>query len=123
MSRPITSRRFREAATLIRQEPGQWNDYGEWEPGAETRTGITLASSPLAPGAAQREDLPEGARIENSRRFWLEVEVAPVRTGEPATEGDVIEYADLRWRIKRVVDFRPHGFVEALGVREEGQDG
>ena len=122
MSRPITSRRFREAATLIRQEPGRWNDYGEWEEGAAQRTDIVLASSPLGLGA-RREDLPEGARIENSRRFYLEVEAAPVRTGEPATEGDVIEYADLRWRIKRVVDFRPHGFVEALGVREEGQDG
>ena len=122
MSRPITSPRFAETAVLIRQEEGTYNRYGEWEPGEETRTEVVLTSAPLSP-AARREDLPEGARIENSRRFWLEEPVEPVRTGEGATEGDVIEYAELRWRVKRVQDFRPHGFVEVLAVREEGQDG
>ncbi len=118
MSRPFANRRFLEPGTLIRQEPGGDNEYGEWVPGQETRTEITVVSAP--PDAAKMRDvLPEGARLSESRTFWIEgVEVKPVRVGTGATEGDVIEYKGTRYRAYQVEEWP--GFVEVLGVREEG---
>ena len=119
MSRPFTSKRFRRPATLIRQEPGGDNEYDEWVPGQETRTDIAVISAP--PDAAKTRDvLPEGVRLSESRMFWIEgVEVKPVRVGTGATEGDVIEYKGTRYRVNQVEQWP--GFVEVLGVREEGQ--
>ena len=120
MPRPFTSRRFMEKAVLIRQAPGENNDYGEWTPGPETRADIRVVSAP--PSAATRRDvLPEGARLQHWRTFWFEGQAQPLRVGANATDGDVIEYGGIRYRIRQVQDWRSHGFVEALGVREEGQ--
>ena len=107
---------------LIRQAPGDVNEHGEWVPGAETRTEITLVSAPPS-AATQRNVLPEGARLQDWRTFWFEGQAEPLRVGAKATDGDVIEYGGIRYRIHPVQDWRPHGFAEALGEREEGQDG
>ena len=111
MSRPFTSKRFRRSATLIRQEPGGDNEYDEWVPGQETRTDITVVIAP----PRRREDSGCAAR----RSAALGVEVKPVRVGTGATEGDVIEYKGTRYRVNQVEQWP--GFVEVLGVREEGQ--
>ena len=107
---------------LIRQAPGETDDHGEWVPGAETRTPLTVVSAPPS-AATQRDILPEGARLQEWRTFWFEGQAQPLRVGANATDGDVIEYGGVRYRIRQVQDWRPHGFTEALGVREEGQDG
>lgn len=119
MRMPFANRRFLEPATLIRQEPGGDNEFGEWVPGQETRTGITVVSAP--PDAARMRDvLPEGVRLSESRIFWIDgVEVKPVQVGLNATEGDVIEHKGTRYRVNQIEEWP--GFVEALGVREEGQ--
>ena len=119
MRKPFASPRFHRIATLIRQEPGGDNEYGEWVSGQETRTDITVVSAP--PDAAKMRDvLPEGTRLSESRTFWIDgVEVKPVKVGLNATEGDVIEYKGTRYRVNHVEQWP--GFVEVLGVREEGQ--
>ena len=120
MTRPITSPRFRERATLI-QESGSYGNGGGWISGAVTRSQVIVVSAP--PNAATvRNIAPEGARIQDMRMFWVEQETKPLRVGANQTDGDVIEYNGLRYRIRHVHDWRPHGFVEALGVREDGQD-
>ena len=118
MTRPFTSRRFLEAATLIRQDPGS-RVNGRWMPGQESRTDITVVSAP--PDAAKMRDvLPEGARLSESRTFWIEgVEVMPGRTGANAAEGDVVEYGSARYMTHPVEEWP--GFVEVLGIREEVQ--
>ena len=120
MSRSFANRRFLEAATLVRQEPGRDNEYGEWVSGEETRTEITVVSAP--PDAAKTRDvLPEGVRLSESRMFWIEgVEVKPLRTGTDATEGDVIEHQGTCYRVNQVEQCP--GFVDVLGVREGGSD-
>ena len=120
MTQPFTSGHFEESAVLIRQEPGHYNDYGEWVEGSEMRAEITLVSAPPSDGT-MRDVLPEGARLEDWRQFWLADTVQPLRVGEGPTEGDVIEYGGIRYRAWRVKDWAPHGFVEVLAVREEGQ--
>ena len=34
---------------------------------------------------------------------------------------DVIVYEGIRYQIRHVRDWSPHGFIEALGIREDGQ--
>ena len=117
MSRPFASPRFHRIATLIRREPGGDNEYGEWVPGRENRTDITVISAPPDAGKT-RDVLPEGVRLTESRMFWIAgVEVNPVRVGAAATEGDVIEYKGTCYRAYQVEEWP--GFVEVLGVREE----
>ena len=121
MSRPITSSRFRESATLIRQEPGARNEYGEWVSGPETRTDVFVVSAP--PDKAETRDiLPEGARLSESRMFWIEgPDVDTVRVIGKTAEGDAIEHNGARYIVRHVEDWSREGFVEVLGIREEDQ--
>ena len=121
MNRPITSRRFRESATLIRQEPGGRNEFGEWVPGPETRTDVDVVSAP--PDKAEvRDILPEGSRLSEWRMFWIEDQaVEAVHVVGEAAEGDAIEHNGARYTVRHVEDWSPHGFVEVLGVREVDQ--
>ena len=120
MTRPFASPRFREEALLIAQEPGYDNDYGEWAPGPESQNSISVVSAPPS-AATARDVLPEGARLHDWRTFWFEHSARPLRVGQGQTDGDVIEYAGIRYRIRHVQDWQPHGFVEVLAAREEGQ--
>ena len=119
MSRPFASSRLKESATLIRQEPGHDNQYGEWVEGAEVSTDITVVSTP--PDAAKMRDLmPEGTRLTASRTFWIEgVEIKLAATGPNLTEADVIEYKDKRYRAHHLEQWP--GFAEVLGIQEQGQ--
>ena len=120
--RPISASRWAEPATLIQQTPGDDNQYGEWMSGEEVSTPLRLVSAP--PSMAIRRDvLPEGARLTDWRTFWLEPAAKPLRVGAGQTDGDVIVYEGLRYRLRHVNDWTPDGCIEALGVREEGQDG
>ena len=114
-------RRFGESAVLVRQATGKPNDYGEWVPGRESGTPLSVVSAPPSAGTL-RNVMPEGDRLQDWRTFWIEGAAEPVRVGAAPTEGDVIEYHEIRYRIRQVEDWWPHGFVEVLGVREEGQD-
>jgi len=112
LTRP--SRRFREAAVLIRQAPGE-RVGGRAVPGPESRTPITIETAPATTGML-RDVVPEGARLQDWRIFYVYTPVAALRTDAGA---DVIEYKDHRYRIKNVRDYQPHGPVEALAVRAD----
>ena len=119
LASPAFMRRHGENATLIRQEPGR-RVRGKWQPGAETATVISIVSAPPS-AATRREVLPEGARLQDWRTFWFDAPAEPLQVGEGQTDGDVVLYQGVRYRLRHVNDWTPHGFVEALGVREEGQ--
>ena len=121
MSLPIAGRRWRENAVLVRQNPGHRNEEGVWVNGEENRTDVKLISAP-ASEAELRVALPDGARLQDARRFWLAgVNAEPLRVGADASESDVVEYRGTRYRVRHVQDWHPHGFMELLAVREEGQ--
>ena len=122
MSRHTIGKRFRETATLIRHEPGAYNEYGEWVSGAEVPMEVTVVSAPTD-AATVRNVLPEGVRLQDARRFWLPDHPQPVRLGAEASSGDILQYAGVRYRVHHAEDWRPHGFVEVLAIREEGQSG
>ncbi len=118
--RPVRTSPWREYATLIQQSPGTRSETGHWLPGVETATSVLLVSAPPS-GSAKRDVLPEGARLSDLRQFWLDQTARPLRVGEGQTDGDVIVYGGVRYRVRYVEDWGPDGCIEALGVREEGQ--
>ena len=119
VARTLISRSpWREPATQIRQAPGQYV-RGRWQPGEETATAINVVSAPPS-AATRREILPEGARLRDWRTFWFDAPAAPLRVGEGQTDGDVILYKGVRYRLRQVADWGQ--FVEALGIREERQE-
>ena len=61
---------FIEAAVLLRDNPGDRNEYGEWVPGDTQEDATELVSLPIT--GQERKILPEGLRDEEVRKFyWL----------------------------------------------------
>ena len=111
-------RRMREPAVIVRQAPGYRGDDGVWVAGSEERKDVKVVTAP-ASMAELREALPEGSRLQDARRFWVETDVQPLRVGEAATGSDLIEYQGTRYRVQHSQDWGP--FDEVLAVRVEGQ--
>ena len=118
MSRPFVSSRLQEPATLIQRGPDEIVNRRP-VPGAEKRTGYHRGGAHRPTLPKMRQMLPEGTRLTESRTFWIAgVTVEPVGVGANASGGDVIEYGGVSYRAKHVEPWP--GFVEVLGIREEG---
>lgn len=109
------NRYFSASATVIIEAAGRRNQYGEWEPGASQSTAQLLATTPLS--GKERDDLPEGAREADARKFWLTSLAVPIRTGIGPTEGDRIVYDGTMYRAIRAEQWPGHWQV--LGIRGE----
>ncbi len=112
-TRPILGVAFGTTAQLHRAG-GSRNQYGEWEPEAETITTIHCAT---APGSDDRNLDESGVQREGDRRFWTTDLVIPV-AGD--TAGDVISYQGVRYIVTDVQAWADD-LYEILAVREEDQ--
>ena len=114
--RLAVSRYFGDTATLVRVR-GDYDDCGKVET-TETETVIRCATAPATGDDARVRVVTEaGIQLDAMRRFWLADEVDPVSADGP---GDIIVYADERWRVHNVQRWGP-GASEVLAIREEGQ--
>ena len=104
-------------AQLVRIAEGSRNEYGEWLPGGETVTDLRVVTSPATTeGSGQdREQLPEGLRKADIRKFWLQLEVAAIKAG--VSGGDLIRYDSQDWQAVKLNDWG--GFRELLCVKPE----
>ena len=108
-----------EPIVIIRQVAG----------GSETRTEVNAVTAPADRGK-WKHVLTKGFLLADYREFHLPAwvgELAPVRDGDGQTEGDVIEYKGVQYRIRDVQDFSvsPTGYaasggILALGERADG---
>ena len=123
--RTFISRHFQEAATILVEAAGMYNDRGIFEPGAITETPVIVVSWPPTgmDASLYRDILPDGARISEARWFGIQQEVAPLRVGTAATNGDGIRYEGIRYTVRVAQPWRIKGFQVALATRDEGQDG
>ena len=102
---------------LIQNAEGSFDDFGGWQEGSETTTALKLASAPMTVTefSKSKNTLPEGARLQDVRRFWLVPGASPLTAGEK--KGDVIVHEGTRYR---VIEQQPWGpFSEVRGVRQE----
>ena len=126
LERPVNGDAFREVAVLIRAEPGDRNEYGEWIPGFLTRQTIDVSTAPATDedGAirAVMEGMNDGqgVRLVDARKFWtLDESILPIRTGPDARDADRIEYDGVTYRV--VASSRWHAITTAVTVREDPQ--
>ena len=113
----FASRLLLENISLVRQEPGSWNEHGEFTPGAEVTTQYRGVSNPARRGTWP--SLQEGGiRLEDWREFYFFGPVAPLRADSTLAAADQIEYQGQRYRIADVAMWT--GFYVALGVRIQG---
>lgn len=119
----IANPTFSESILYIRQGAGTYNVIG-WEAGTEIRLAIVAVTWPLTD--SEEKDLLTGvARIDDMRWFVVQLsDVSSLRLGSGVqTEGDVIEYINLRYEVKQVAAYPKFGFAQVLGGRESGQRG
>ena len=104
---------FTEDAILVKSSDGTRNTDGIFIPGKRKPTPISVVTAPLS--GEDRQQLPEGIREAEGRKFWLRDSISAVREGEAA--GDYIRYGGEVFRIVLVKNWQ--GFSEAIGMRPE----
>jgi len=117
MARRITQGRANgNVVTVSVQTAGSRSASGVWMPDAPTTTTMLAATTPLT--GEERDVLPESARLSDARRFWLTTPAEPLRVGAAGpTEGDLIEYDGVSWRVLRAESWP--GYWVVVGVRGE----
>lgn len=114
----IGGRDFAAMVDIRVQSPGEYNEWGEWEPGAVVSETWRVVTTPLT--GRQRDALPVGDRESEARHFYatMPLRVMRVDTGEYGpTEGDQLVYGDSVYRAIQVE--RWSGYWRAIAVRLE----
>lgn len=97
-SRILASPHLTEDAVLVRFADGTRNEYGEWVEGGETTTDIRVVTEPFS--GTDRENLPEGVREAEGRKFWTTLPVTAVKAG--TQDGDLIRYDSKDYKVVRL---------------------
>ena len=72
----------------------------------------------LNESAKIKDVTPEGSRIVEIRKFFINIEIQPLRTvQDQETDGDIIVFRNKEYRIYIVEEYR--NFVVAYGIIEE----
>ena len=96
---------------LLASPPGAYVD-GRWTQPDRVATAIRAATAPVSEGMA-RELLPEGARLEGMREFWVSGLAVALPTS--TTSGDWLWYRGVTFRAISVRDWGA-GFVAVIGT-------
>lgn len=102
---------FLEDAIHISESEGHRDRGGNWVRGTRVTQPVQLVTAPIS--GKERETLPEGLREKNVRKFWL----APTVKVLSGTDGDLIEYNDVEYRI--VMSQSWGAFQEIVGVVQD----
>lgn len=118
VSQALRSSNLTEAAVIVSLASGDRNEHGEWVPGAKTETQILVVTAPVT--GEDRDQLPEGLRLSEARKFWTREAAASVRPG--ATDGDLVRYPATNGTEYRIVMVDDWGaFRELTAVRPEAE--
>ena len=132
-TRQITSPvSFSRDMVLLREAPGQDNEYNEWIPGAVTETEIEAVQAPSfvqsggGSGGIYGFTSLEGIRQKGSLVFWISTEYdsdqpvpIPIQVGNEERGADKIRYNDKIYKIDEVQYW--NGFCQCLGILEDPQ--
>ena len=109
---------MRQEAVIIRT-PGDYDAFGEWEPGTPVETEVVCASAPDT--GAERNLDEEGARIVGRRVFWFDAGTVVALASE--SEGHATDQIRHAGVLYRVIDIQrwAGSHVRVVGSRVEGQ--
>ena len=96
----ISRRSFTEAVTIQRASAGAFNEYGEHTGVGYTTITTKAVTEPISAADSENiEVLPEGLRIADARRFWLD---------DGVVLDDWIEYAGEKYKVFSIEKHRDH---------------
>lgn len=90
-----------ETVQLKRTAEGDYNNFGEWVPGAETTTDTIVVTEPM--NGQDRQQLEEGLREADARSFYTQAAASAIQAG--ISGGDTIEYGGETWQVVRIRDW------------------
>ena len=111
----LRSGNLTESAVIVRQAAGARNEHGEWVPGTATETTIRVVTAPVT--GEERDQLPEGLREKNVRKFWTSHPADAIRAGQ--ADGDVVRHGGNEYRVVMVDDWG--SFRELTTVQPESE--
>ena len=113
-----------EPFVLIRQDAGDRDDDGIFDPGFDNDDELLGSVQPL--DGKSRAQLPEGERLLDAILVLIKTTdhdlVAPLRIGLLQTDSDFIVWNDLKWAVRVVRDFASYGHIKVFATRLEGQN-
>ena len=116
---------FGENAVLVRQSAGQ-RERGKFVPGLPKRVDLSVSAESVSMSSPEevRSVLPEGARLDAARLFFIPVDlpgtISPLRVGPMPTGPDVIEYRGHSYTLLSIVgDYAEFGHIEVVGLRPD----
>lgn len=119
-NRQTTGLAFGEVITLVDEDEGRWNEYGEWVSGGINKRNVRASTSPAAengPGGGLVKQLVlEGKRISDIRTFFvLDGGAAAVFVDRAGTK---VEWKGNTYIIRESEDWG-EGEKVLVGVRED----
>lgn len=103
---------------LVERTSGSGFENGIWVKGDAAT--FMAAMSVQAASAEELEDLPEGARDKDPRKFISKVLLRTV-SDSAGTDADVVVYRGSRFKIIAVKDWIVYGHNKAFGVKEQAE--
>lgn len=123
-SRLPSGGRFGTSLSIILREGSIGND-GRWTVDPEVEVPVTGHAQPAT--GDDIEKLDEGDRIKEAQKVFITSydrdSLRPLRVGADATKADIVIIKGIRYLVRHIDDYSTHGHIEAIVVREEGQDG
>lgn len=114
-----------ESFGLVRQDAGDRDETGVYDPGFDNTDDLLGSVQPL--DGKSRAQLPEGERLLDAIIILHKTTdhdlIAPLRIGKLQTDSDIIVWNDLKWAVRAVSDFASYGHVAIMATRLEDQDG
>ena len=114
-SRRVTSRFFRDTATLLRGT-GARSTTGEWVETAGEPRQLSCSVAPVA-GPREAEVREAGLRLSDARTFYT---LEPLSPQTATSAGDVLVWSGERWRVRETLRWA-EDLHESMGVRVETQ--
>lgn len=113
----------KSTVTVRRQPPGYYIN-GDWVPdGAEVSESLVVSIQPAS--GKDREELPDGYRIENVQRLYTygELNMVDLAAKKP---GDIVEFDGSDWEVLTFRDYSRHNaptahrkyFIHVIGADE-----
>lgn len=109
-----TFKRHGEPVTVTTTTPGFRNDNGEWQAGNEHTTATMASVEPM--GADAADQIPTGARLEDTRIFFIDPSITGISSGGAETAATTIMYAGNNYRAAKVESWSKYTKIIATRI-------
>ena len=109
---------FADDLVVRKQDGGFYDDNGEFIPGLTTDYSLKGSVEPIKDGIYRTNDVTGERSHETIAIYTTNKEIIrALRQNAVLTQGDIIIYNNTRYRVSKVTDWRNHGCVDVIAIR------